>query len=181
MSRVLVYYGTSEGQTEKVATRIAEVLRDRAFEVDLLNGKEVPDGFTLAEYDGAVVGASVHVGKHQDYVVEFVNAHREALAELPSAFFSVSLTASVEDESERAVAEDVIEAFLVDTGWHPTLTAAVPGAVQYSKYGLIKRFIMKRVSKKAGKDTDTSRDHEYTDWEDVEDFAGSVADAIEAA
>ncbi|HKL28803.1 MAG TPA: flavodoxin domain-containing protein [Natrialbaceae archaeon] len=181
MSRVLVYYGTTEGQTEKVATRIADVLRGREFEVDLLHGKDVPDGFTLEGYDGTVVGASVHVGKHQDYVVEFVNRHRSALAELPSAFFSVSLTASVEDEAEREVAEDVVEAFLVDTGWHPNLTAAVPGAVQYSKYGLIKRFVMKRISKRAGKDTDTSRDHEYTDWEDVEDFAESIADVIEGA
>lgn len=181
MTRVLVYYGTTEGQTEKVATRVADVLRAREFEVDLLHGKEVPDDFTLDGYDGAVVGASVHVGKHQDYVVEFVNRHRDALADLPSAFFSVSLTASAADEEERAVAEDVIEEFLVETGWHPTFTAAVPGAVQYSKYGLIKRFVMKRISKKAGKDTDTSRDHEYTDWEDVEDFAESVADAIEAA
>ena len=164
MSRALVYYGTTEGQTEKVATRIADVLRDREFEVDLLHGKEVPDGFTLDGYDGAVVGASVHVGKHQDYVVEFVNRHRNALAELPSAFFSVSLTASVEDEAERELVEEVIEEFLVDTGWHPNLTAAVPGAVQYSKYGPIKRFIMKRISKRAGKNTDTSRDHEYTDW-----------------
>jgi len=181
MSRVLVYYGTTEGQTEKVATRIADVLADRDFEVDLLHGKEVPDGFTLDGYDGAVVGASVHVGKHQEYVVEFVNRHRDALAERPSAFFSVSLTASVEDEEERELAEEVIEEFLVDTGWHPNLTAAVPGAVQYSKYGLIKRFVMKRISKRAGKDTDTSRDHEYTDWEDVEDFAESIADVIEGA
>jgi len=180
MTRVLVYYGTTEGQTEKVATRIADVLADRDFEIDLLNGKEVPDGFTLDGYDGAVVGASVHVGKHQEYVVEFVNRHRDALAELPSAFFSVSLTASVEDEEERELAEEVIEEFLVDTGWHPNLTAAVPGAVQYSKYGLIKRFVMKRISKRAGKDTDTSRDHEYTDWEDVEDFAESIAGVIEA-
>jgi len=100
---------------------------------------------------------------------------------LPSAFFSVSLTASVEDDAERAVAEAVIEEFLADTGWHPNLTATVPGAVQYSKYGPIKRFVMKRISKNAGKETDTSRDHEYTDWEDVEDFAGSIADVIEAS
>lgn len=181
MTRVLVYYGTTEGQTEKVATRIADVLRDREFEVDLLHGEEAPDDFTLEAYDAAVVGASVHVGKHQDYVVELVKNHRDALAELPSAFFSVSLTASVEDEAERAVAEAVIEEFLVDTGWHPNLTAAVPGAVQYSKYGLVKRFVMKRISKKAGKETDTSRDHEYTDWEDVEAFAESIANVIEGA
>jgi menaquinone-dependent protoporphyrinogen oxidase len=40
-----------------------------------------------------IVGASIHMGKHDDYVLDFVRENRDALECLPSAFFSVSMAA----------------------------------------------------------------------------------------
>jgi menaquinone-dependent protoporphyrinogen oxidase len=37
---------------------------------------------------------------------------------------------------------------------------------------------MKRASRKHGGATDTSRDHEYTDWHQVEQFAQDVLSAM---
>jgi menaquinone-dependent protoporphyrinogen oxidase len=48
----------------------------------------VPD-----RYDAVVVGASIHMGKHDKHVVKFVQKNRDTLERLPSAFFSVSLAA----------------------------------------------------------------------------------------
>jgi menaquinone-dependent protoporphyrinogen oxidase len=47
------------------------------------------------------------------------------------------------------------------------------GALLYRQYGLLKRYMMKRIvrDKPGGLSTDTSRDHEYTDWDDVNRFA----------
>jgi menaquinone-dependent protoporphyrinogen oxidase len=47
----------------------------------------------------------------------------------------------------------------------------VAGALLYRKYGFLKRWIMKRIVARAGGDTDTSRDYEYTDWNDMRAFA----------
>ena len=33
------------------------------------------------------------------------------------------------------------------------------------------KLVMKRIAKKEGADTDTSRDYEYTDWDAVAEFA----------
>ena len=48
----------------------------------------------------------------------------------------------------------------------------------YSKYNFLTRFIMKRIARKTGRPTDTSRDYEYTDWSRLdrlaEEFARSV-------
>ena len=41
------------------------------------------------------------------------------------------------------------------------------------------RWYMKKASKMNGGSTDTSRDHEYTDWGQVERFAGQIADYAE--
>jgi menaquinone-dependent protoporphyrinogen oxidase len=37
---------------------------------------------------------------------------------------------------------------------------------------------MRRIAAKAGGDTDVSRDYEYTDWNDVRDFAVGFAGVV---
>lgn len=170
MSRALVLYGSSEGHTASIAERIGDLLAEDGHEVSVVHTKHRPAGFSLAAYDGVVVGASVHKGKHQRYVREFVRVHSDELNRLPSAFFSVSLTAATaEDDAERET-RTYVEEFLEETGWDPDLAHTVAGALKYREYGLMNRFVMRRIAGKKGIDTDTSRDHEYTDWEDVEAF-----------
>jgi len=54
----------------------------------------------------------------------------------------------------------------------------IAGALQYSKYSIIVRFIMKRIARQAGAATDTSKDYEYTDWAAltrfIDEFAGEL-------
>ena len=71
--------------------------------------------------------------------------------------------------------------FVQETGWQPGKVGKFAGALVYRRYGRVKRWLMKLVVKRAGGDTDTSRDYEYTDWDAVtrftEDFLGSLGDA----
>jgi menaquinone-dependent protoporphyrinogen oxidase len=94
--------------------------------------------------------------------------NRGALERLPSAFFSVSLAA----HGDTANAEAYITNFEQQTGWHPTKLGLFSGALLYRKYGFLKRWMMKRIvrDKPGILSTDTSRDHEYTDWDQVERF-----------
>lgn len=181
MAHVLVGYGTSEGQTARVAERIGDVLAEAGHDVDLVHVTHPPAGLDPATYDGIVVGASVHMGRHQSSVTDFVRDHRETLNRLPSAFVSVSLTAAHDDPADREPATDLLSTFLEETGWEPDRTTLVAGALKYSEYGLMKRFLMRRIAGRAGGDTDTSRDYEYTDWDDVEAFARAFGSLLEAA
>ena len=171
MARVLLLYGSTEGQTAIVSERIADVLSEAGHEPTLIHAKHLPDDLTVSDYEAVVVGASIHMGKHQRYITRFVREHADELNRLPSAFFSVSLSAAQETEEGWETARELLEEFLDDTGWNPDSTAVVPGALRYSQYGRIKRFIMKRIASRQGDDTDTSRDYEYTDWDEVEGFA----------
>ena len=47
--------------------------------------------------------------------------------------------------------------FVKDTGWRPARAVPVAGALAYSKYNFFIRFVMKRIARKAGAPTDTSR------------------------
>lgn len=171
MARVLVAYGTSEGQTATIAERIGDALAAEGCDATLVHAKHPPADLEPGDYDGVIVGASIHMGTHQRYVGKFVREHLETLNRRPSAFFSVSLTAANAEPVDREPAREMLEGFLEETGWEPDRTLSVAGALRYSEYGLLKRVAMRRIAGKAGGDTDTSRDYEYTDWEAVAEFA----------
>ena len=57
-----------------------------------------------------------------------------------------------------------IDDFVAETNWHPTHIAAVAGALKFSRYNFVTRFIMKRIATSQGMPADTTRDYEFTDW-----------------
>ena len=179
MARVLVLYGTLEGQTAKISEYIAEVAKDLGYNAEAVNIAELPSGFPLEEYEAVIVGASVHMKKHEDYVRDFVKNNRESLERIPSAFFSVSLTAVEKTEEARSQIGEVIEGFIEETGWHPNRLGIFAGALAYTRYGFVKRYFMKRIVKeKRPVDIDTSRDYEYTNWEDVRRFSEDFLEVL---
>ncbi|HEU4925053.1 MAG TPA: flavodoxin domain-containing protein [Burkholderiales bacterium] len=158
MPSTLILYASVEGHTERIARRMAELLRGRGHSVDLVRmGREID----LSRYAGVVVGASVHYGHHPGSLATFLHRNAAALAPCKGAFFSVSLGAK-----ERYATK-----FLRRAGWRPQLTAVFAGALQYSKYGPIKRRVVQAFAAIGGHDTDTSRDYDYTDWKAVDSFA----------
>jgi menaquinone-dependent protoporphyrinogen oxidase len=174
MTRILIAYGTTEGQAARIADHLAEVIRGRGLEVDVLDLERSQD-VSLDRYDGVIVGGSIHLGKHQKGVVEFVSKYRADLERLPSAFFSVSLAAS----GDLPNAEAYVENFVQQTGWRPTKAGLFSGALLYRQYGFLKRFMMKRIVRgKPGMSTDTSRDHLYTNWDQVTRFGEDFVERL---
>ncbi|HEX8724237.1 MAG TPA: flavodoxin domain-containing protein [Gemmatimonadaceae bacterium] len=176
---VLIVYGTKYGQTARIAARIRNVLNERDYDVTLRAADELPVGLCPSQFDATIVGASMIAGKYQKSVRKFVARHRWVLNRVPSAFFAVSGAAGSTNPLEREEAHHRMEQFCRDAGWHPKLALSVAGAIAYTKYGIVTRWVMTRVSRKEGRSTDTSRDHEYTDWVQVEQFADRFADRMD--
>ena len=168
--RALVVYGTTEGQTRKIAEQISDWLRDIRFATLTVNSEVMPDEFNPAGFDVYILAGSLHSGKHQPSLVRFVKKNRDILWGAPSAFISVSMTASRTDEASLARAQTCIDSFIHDTGWMPKATKPIGGALLYTKYNFFIRWIMKKISAKEGGPTDTSRDYEFTDWKALETF-----------
>ena len=64
--------------------------------------------------------------------------------------------------------------FFEKTAWTPTIRKIVAGALPYTRYNIFKRWMMRRIVRKAGGDTDITRDYEYTDWSDLSAFARTL-------
>jgi menaquinone-dependent protoporphyrinogen oxidase len=178
---VPVFYATREGHTRRVAERLVAVFRDRGFTsraIDVASADA--DYVDWGRVRAAVVGASLHAHRHQRSADAFVRQHGGDLNGHPSAFFSVSLSAASARPEERAAAAQLAQAFPAACGWHADETVCVAGRLAYTRYGVLTRFIMKRIARREGAPTDTSRDHEFTNWDEVARLADSVARRIAA-
>jgi menaquinone-dependent protoporphyrinogen oxidase len=179
---VPVFYATTEGQTRRIAERIAARLRDRGFDSDAL---ELAASAPMAEptwrtVRGVVLGASLHIGKHQKPAAAFAAKYREHLNARPSAFFSVSMSAASANAAERDAAMALARAFVKQAGWQPDAVVSVAGRLAYPQYRWFTRLLMRWIAKREGGPTDTTRDHELTDWQQVDRLADDMADRLVA-
>jgi menaquinone-dependent protoporphyrinogen oxidase len=180
MARILILFATREGQTRRIAERMAEVLSRLGHAATLLDATTLsiaPDWSTI---DGVIVGASIHYGRHPRALQRLVRRQRGALESRPSAFFSVSLSAGGPGANPDA-ARRYLEKFQRSTHWRPSQIAGFGGALQYSEYVTWKRLMMRLIVGMAGGDTDMSRDYQYTDWSEVERYAATFAQRVAAA
>ena len=181
MCAVPVLYATNEGQTGRIADRLAHHLRERgldavAIAVDSPEASAIP----WDRVQGVCLGASLHIQKHQSAALRFAQAHRHQLAACPSLFFSVSLSAASKIPDERLAADRLAAELPRKAGWQPSRIASVAGRLAYTRYGVVTRWLMRRIARKEGASVDVTRDHEYTDWTQVAALADELADAIRA-
>jgi menaquinone-dependent protoporphyrinogen oxidase len=173
--KALVCYATKDGHTRVIAERIGERLAREGHTVHLENLADVPRDFGLQDHDVVVLGSPVRVGKHLSSMRSFARRHRDELQQRPSAFFSCSLTSAGGTEETRRTARELVDAFIDETGWRPDHVGIFAGALLYRRYNFIIRAVMKAISRRSGGDTDTSRNYDYTRWDEVDAFADDIA------
>ncbi|MGE0570545.1 MAG: flavodoxin domain-containing protein [Dehalococcoidia bacterium] len=176
--RIVIVFDTKEGQTRAIAERIAARAKAAGYEPGMFEASAPPA--TLSGAAGAIIGGSIHVGKHGKHLVKFAKDYREQLEQIRSAFFSVSMAAARTDEEHQATAQRMASDFEGQTGWHSEQSACFAGALPYTKYNFFVRFLMKRISKSEGGDTDTSRDYVYTRWDEVDAFTDALLERVAA-
>lgn len=174
---ILIAYATTHGQTAKIAEAIQATLQECDCRVTVVNLKE-QKAPRLDQFHGVIVGASIIAKGHQPAVAGFIREHVNELNAIPSAFLSVSASAGSSQEKGRAAARRLRDEFLAQAGFRPALAECIAGAIKYTQYNFLLRWYMKKASRMNGGSTDTTRDHEYTDWAQVEAFAQQFAELV---
>ena len=184
--RAAVFYATREGQAERVAERVAVDLRAQQIATDVINVKDVNGLIDWRGYDLAFVVASVHAGRHEKEMIAFVKRSKDELSRLHAPFLSLTLSQAgaelptntlVQRETARGDALRMISDFMKDTGWQPARILPVAGALMYSKYNFLVKWIMRRIAHKAGFDGPPTRDYEFTNWPVVDRFITELTPA----
>jgi menaquinone-dependent protoporphyrinogen oxidase len=170
MNRILIVYTSRHGHTGEIARRLADTLRARGTDV-LVCAPEEAATLALHEFDAVIAGGSIHMERHDDALAAWAERHAATLNRMRSGFFSVSLTVI----GDPPAARDYVERFEEDTGWLPTRTVCLAGALQYREYSFFTRQLLRQIAHAKGLPTDISRDHEFTDWNELERFAATFA------
>ncbi|MEL7155458.1 MAG: flavodoxin domain-containing protein [Actinomycetota bacterium] len=173
--RLLVVFHSGEGHTAAVAERIGATIGETGATVEVVGADRAPgpEGF-----DGVLVGGAIHFGRHGSPLRRYLERHGSALATMPLAVFQVSLTSATDDDEHRATAHQLLADLIDPAGLDPDVVGFFAGSLAYTRYGWLKRRLMRTIARGEGVDTDTDADHDYTDWDAVEQFA---LDAVAAA
>jgi menaquinone-dependent protoporphyrinogen oxidase len=172
VARILMLYNGVYGQ----ALKISEFVRDElAAQGHSAVVRPLADGAPDASsFDAIVIGASIRHGKHNPLVSEFIHAERTLLESKPSAFFSVSLVAR-KPHKNTPETNPYVRAFLAKSPWKPRLVGVFGGVLDYQRYGLFDRYVIRLIMKINGGPTDLHTAVEFTDWSKVKEFSGRLA------
>jgi menaquinone-dependent protoporphyrinogen oxidase len=180
MSELPVFFATTDGQTRRIAEAFAAHARSLGIDshaIDVTSAQA--RSFSWPRARGVVLAASVHAGAHQREAERFVRQNVVEFNRRPSVFVSVSLSICSKQPHEAQAARAIATTFPVHLGWRAGRVVCVAGRLAYTQYGLLKRYVMRRIARKAGGPTDTSRDHEMTDWNQVRTVASELVDAVQ--
>lgn len=172
--RVLIVYASREGQTARIALRIARRLAKHGLPTDTYSVSTSPAGEVSVDlYDAVIFGSSVHFGQHDRSIAWCVTRFKRYLRRIPTAFFSVSLGIASQNLDNRREAVSLAREFVESLPWKVTLAKCFAGAIRYSRYGWLKRLMMHWIAQQEGFESD--HDREFTDWDAVDRFADEFA------
>ena len=165
--KILVAYASKYGATTGIAEKIGEVISEHGLQVDVLPAKQVRD---LAPYTAVVLGSAVYMGRWRKEAVRFLKGNEARLAEIPTWFFSsgpVGEGDAVEllegwqfPPLQQAIADRI----------QPQGTVVFHGALDPQKMSAMEKWIIAKLESPVG---------EYRDWEAIEEWATSIAVALQ--
>jgi len=163
--KILIAYATKAGSTSEVAAEIGRVVESKGdCKVDVYPVGELKE---VGGYDAVIIGSAIRVGKWLPEAIEFVEKHRDALSQVPVAFFIVCLTLKEDtQENRRTVAAylDPVREMVqsVDVG-------LFAGVMDYAKLPFTFRLMMKAMKSPEG---------DFRDWAAIRAWADQVRDRL---
>jgi menaquinone-dependent protoporphyrinogen oxidase len=172
VAHTLLLYSTNYGLSKKICERIQAGLRDKGQQADVL--PLVGSGVDPARFDAIVIGASIKHGKHHPSVLEFIRRHKALLDAKPAALFSVNLVAR-KPAKNTPQTNPYLRRLLAKSPWKPKLLGVFAGELDYSRYGPVDKHMMRFVMWINKGPTDFATKVQFTNWAEVDRFAGQVA------
>ncbi len=174
MAKILIIYSTTDGHTRKICQQLQQVIERQAHRVKLVSLDDEPH-VDLTHFDKIVVGASVRFGKHNPQVYEFIKINKPILDSKPNAFFSVNVVARKPGKDQPGT-NPYLKKFLKQISWQPRELAVFAGKIDYRKYSLRDRLIIRLIMWMTKGPTDTKTVKEFTNWTQVEAFGRVISE-----
>ena len=169
MHQNLIIYSSTDGQTIKICERIMSIIGDcKIVSIDEAKNEN------LSKYEKVIVGASIRYGKHKPELYEYISENCDHLIDINASFFSVNVVAR-KPEKNTPLTNPYVQKFLSISQWHPSLIGVFAGKIDYPRYGVLDKFMIKLIMWITKGPTDTKNVYEFTNWDDVDSFAEKIS------
>ena len=169
MHQNLIIYSSTDGQTIKICKRIMSIIGDCKI-VSINEAKNE----NLSKYGKVIVGASIRYGKHKPELYEYITENCDHLIDINASFFSVNVVAR-KPEKNTPLTNPYVQKFLSISQWHPSLIGVFAGKIDYPRYGVLDKFMIRLIMWITKGPTDTKNVYEFTNWDDVDSFAKKIS------
>jgi len=170
-----LFYATRDGQSRRIAERLAERLAEVGLPTRLMDlGVVRPTASDLSATTPVIVVAAVRYGKHLVEAEQFLAAYSSLNTPAPLILLSVNLTARKlgKDSAEGNV---YLRKTIQRHGLRPVLARAIAGRLDYARYRWLDRHMIRFIMLLTGGPTDPTACIEYTDWDGVDQLAREIA------
>ncbi|MFX1492758.1 MAG: flavodoxin domain-containing protein [Promethearchaeota archaeon] len=182
MKKVLMIYGTRYGSTREISEKIAEIFREKQFELKLVNISE-EDAPSLREYDGVLIGTGIRIGKWTKKIKKFV---KKNLDDLNNRDFKLGFYISCGTASKKEKVQEATEKFLLknaeELGLNLDFYDAFGGTYdlrENSPIGKIFRVALKAsLKEEEGWEIVEDKLYDFRDWDQIESFAEKFASVL---
>lgn len=164
---ILVAYASRAGSTGEVAQAIGEELNGNGNNVDVMFIKDVKD---LSQYGAVVLGSAIRIGSWLPEAKKFVEKNKEALNQVPTAYFTVCMTLQEDTPENREEVETFLEP--VHAIMEPAAAGYFAGVADFSKLNFLER----KMGEWAG-----MNEGDYRDWDAIRAWAQGLQTEILAA
>ncbi|MBN1993573.1 MAG: flavodoxin domain-containing protein [Anaerolineae bacterium] len=168
---ILIAYASEAGSTGEIAEAIGQVLCEAGTAVEVRPVQDISD---LSSYRAVVVGSPIHASAWLPEAIAFVETHRNALSQMPVAYFLSCLTLAAPDADNLRpkvasfldpVRRQVSEVQPVDVG-------LFAGKLDFSKLSFAYRVVWPFTA--GGQVTEG----DYRDWKTIKAWAGNLAPVL---
>ena len=172
MPTTYIMYASKLGQTELIATAIAQLLQQMGSRVQRIN--VLVDALpNVQPNDFVVLGMPVYYGKHYNRALEVIAPYLSEKYRQRLALFSVNLTAR---KSEKCSVNNnpYFLKLCSQLGFKPRIAGVFAGQLNYSAYRWIDRLMIRFIMFMTGGNTNQQCAEQYTDWQQVSAFSQQI-------
>ena len=173
MKNIVIIYSTTDGHTREICSRLQIIIEQDGHQVTLIPIEDASE-VELNKFNKIVVGASIRYGKHSKMIYEFISNNQKILDEKPNAFFSVNVVARKPDKN-RPETNPYLKKFLSQISWKPKELAVFAGKIDYQKYTIFDRLMIRMIMWITKGPTDPKANIEFTDWNQVNNFGQLIS------
>ncbi|MCT8869102.1 menaquinone-dependent protoporphyrinogen IX dehydrogenase [Shewanella xiamenensis] len=166
--QTLIIYSTIDGQTLEICRKIKTLAEQAGEQVSLVT-LEQAEALSLVDLDKVLIGASIRYGKHRPELYQFVNRNHAVLSAKINGFFTVNVVAR-KPLKNTPETNPYMQKFLKLSLWQPQQLAVFAGKIDYPKYSLFDRTMIRFIMWMTKGPTDLKGTFEFTDWGKVEAF-----------